>query len=224
MKTVRLSRQLKWDITKAAEKKFDNANPQQQLPDDGYAVVTRLGIVDKIEATKKMFTSIWSTELPMRDVDYVKIEADIPGDHPNNPYGSDDDSGMEREVYYKLNLPAGFKAPQFLSYYETMTVPVLHTDPTLIECMIADNYNEDLRKKRREHTLKLDLVMDRFSTLNQLLKAAPYVKDLVPQEKITKMHEVDDRSGRRAALAEIANDELQELRETLLEDALLGDD
>ena len=64
--------------------------------------------------------------------------------------------------------------------------------------------------------------MERFSTLNQLLKAAPYMKDLVPQDKLTKMYEKDDRSGRRAELAEVAENELQDLRETLLEDALLG--
>jgi hypothetical protein len=66
--------------------------------------------------------------------------------------------------------------------------------------------------------------MYKFSTLNQLLKAAPYIKDLVPQDKVTKMYEKDDRSGRRAELAEVADSELQELREVLLEDALLGDD
>ena len=66
--------------------------------------------------------------------------------------------------------------------------------------------------------------MHRFSTLNQLLKAAPYMKDLVPQDKLTKMYEKDDRTARRQELAEVADNELQDLRETLLEDALLGDD
>ena len=66
--------------------------------------------------------------------------------------------------------------------------------------------------------------LDKFHTLNQLLKAAPYVKDLVPQEKLTKMYEKDDRTGRRQELAELADDQLQGLREVILEDALLGDD
>ena len=39
----------------------------------------------------------------------------------------------------------------------------------------------------KDQTVKLEDVMDRFSTLNQLIKAAPYIKDLVPQEKLTKM-------------------------------------
>ena len=50
------------------------------------------------------------------------------------------------------------------------------------------------------------------------------MKDLVPQDKLTKMYEKDDRTARRQELAEVAENELQDLRETLLEDALLGDD
>jgi hypothetical protein len=38
------------------------------------------------------------------------------------------------------------------------------------------------------------------------------------------MYEKDDRTARRQELAEVADNELQDLRETLLEDALLGDD
>ena len=80
------------------------------------------------------------------------------------------------------------------------------------------------RRKLYDRKAKLEEVMHRFSTLNQLLKAAPYIKDLVPQEKLTKMYEKDDRSARRKELAEVADNELQDLREVLLEDALLGDD
>ena len=38
MKTVRLSMQLQSDITDAARKKFKNANPKKEYPDDGYSV------------------------------------------------------------------------------------------------------------------------------------------------------------------------------------------
>ena len=212
MKTVRLSRQLKWDIIKAAEKKFDNANPSKAEPEDGYAALLRLGIMDKTNKMKESFKTIWGYDMPMRTVNYVKLVCE---------YTNEED----REIYTSLNMPTTTcEMPRFLTSYDTVELDVGPTDPDIVTTYQVNTYNEDLRQKRRDHTCKLDMVMDRFSTLNQLLKAAPYIKDLVPQEKITKMHEVDDRSGRRAALAEIANDELQDLRETLLEDALLGDD
>ena len=46
----------------------------------------------------------------------------------------------------------------------------------------------------------------------------------MPQERLEKMHEKDDRSERRKEQAEWADNELSDLREVLLEDALLGDD
>jgi hypothetical protein len=85
-------------------------------------------------------------------------------------------------------------------------------------------FNDNLYTKKREYVENIRTVLNRFSSLNQLMKAAPYIKDLVPQEKIQKMHEKDDRTGRRQEQAEIADTELAELREVLLEDALLGDD
>lgn len=212
MKTVRLSRQLRWDITKAAEKKFDNANPGKVEPEDGYAALLRLGIMDKTNKMKESFKAIWGYDMPMRTVNYVKLTCEYTNEEGNDKYTS-------------LNMPTTTcEMPRFLTSYDTVELDVGPTDPDIVAAYEVGTYNEDLRQKRREHTSKLDMVMDRFSTLNQLLKAAPYIKDLVPQEKITKMHEVDDRSGRRAALAEIADEELQDLRETLLEDALLGDD
>ena len=212
MKTVRLSRQLKWDIIKAAEKKFDNANPSKAEPEDGYSALLRLGILDKTNKMKESFKNIWGYDMAMRTVNYVKLTCD---------YTNED--GYDK--YTSLTMPTTTcEVPRFITSYDTVELDVSPTDADIVAAFQVQTYNDDLRQKRRDHTMKLDLVMDRFSTLNQLLKAAPYIKDLVPQEKITKMHEVDDRSGRRAALAEIANDELQELRETLLEDALLGDD
>ena len=95
---------------------------------------------------------------------------------------------------------------------------------TFLQCVEVEMYNDRIYEKRREYIQNIRNVLDRFSTLNQLMTAAPYIKDLVPQERIQKMHEVDDRTGRRKEQIEIADTELSELREVLLEDALLGDD
>ena len=114
--------------------------------------------------------------------------------------------------------------PRFLASYDELEMEVDPTDPTIVECYAIEQYNKSIQIKKHDYRSKLREVMGRFSTLNQLLKAAPYIKDLVPQEKLTKMYEKDDRSGRRAELAEVADSELQGLREVLLEDALLGDD
>jgi len=218
MKTVRLSRNLQEDITRVAEAKFKNANPEKEYPQDGYSVMQRLGVIDKTERTKKMFNDIWDRTLPTQNVDCIQLRSEAIED-------DDDGEGNSytRNMSYTLRCPPT-DVPKFLCYYDELRLDVPPDDPTIVECMAIENYNSDLRQKKRNYVRQLEDVMYKFSTLNQLLKAAPYIKDLVPQEKLTKMYEKDDRSGRRAELAEVADSELQELREVLLEDALLGDD
>ncbi len=218
MKTVRLSRNLQDDIRRSAEAKYKNANPEKEYPQDGYSVMQRLGVIDKTERTKKMFNEIWDRTLPTQTVDCIQLRSEAIED-------DDDGEGNSytRNMSYTLRCPST-DVPKFLCYYDELRLDVPPDDPTIVECMAIENYNSDLRQKKRNYVRQLEDVMYKFSTLNQLLKAAPYIKDLVPQEKLTKMYEKDDRSGRRAELAEVADSELQELREVLLEDALLGDD
>lgn len=218
MKTVRLSAQLQEDIKDAARKKFDNANPKKEYPDDGYSVMQRLGIVDKVEKTKKMFKDIWDRTMPVETIDYIRLRSEVV-ESDNDPDGNQ----YATKLSYQLRCPPT-DVPKFLCYYDELRLDVPCNDPTIVECMAIENYNKDLSDQRYIQIRQLDEAMTNFSTLNQLLKAAPYIKDLVPQEKLTKMYEKDDRSGRRQELAELADDQLQGLREVLLEDALLGDD
>lgn len=218
MKTVRLSRNLQEDITRAADNKYKNANPEKEYPQDGYSVMQRLGVIDKTERTKKMFNDIWDRNLPMQNVDSVQLRSEAV-----EPDEDGEGNDYTRRLSYTLRCPAT-DVPKFLCYYDELRLEVPCDDPTIVECMAIENFNSDLRQKKRNYIRQLEDVMYKFSTLNQLLKAAPYIKDLVPQDKLTKMYEKDDRSGRRAELAEVADSELQELREVLLEDALLGDD
>ena len=219
MKTVRLSEQLKRDILSNAEKKFDNANPMKEFPQDGYAVLQRLDIIDKTNRSKQVFKEIWGQDMPMREIDNIRLVAE--------PVDADDDG--EGNYTHRRNIEFAIpcvptKVPRFMANYDTIEYEVPPTDETVVECLAIRNFNDKRDDERREYRNKLDGVMERFSTLNQLLKAAPYIKDLVPQEKLTKMYEKDDRSARRKELAEVADNELQDLREVLLEDALLGDD
>jgi hypothetical protein len=226
MKTVRLSEQLKRDILKNAEEKFNNANPMKEFPQDGYAVLQRLGIMDKTNRSKQVFKEIWGQDMPMREIDNIRLIAeqapvDTDDDGEGNTYFPDSYAGRTLEFAIPCTPT---KVPRFMANYDTIEYEVPPTDETIVECMTIRNFNDERDTKKREYRNKLDSVMDRFSTLNQLLKAAPYIKDLVPQEKLTKMYEKDDRSARRKELAEVADNELQDLREVLLEDALLGDD
>ena len=213
MKTVRLSEQLKRDIRRAAEQKFDNANPKKSYPTDGMQLFIDQGYQQKVDTTTQQFKDVWGYEMPT-DVATELVIASTVIDGAEN----------ESKRSYTLQLPDITIPRVVMSYSDRMSVVVEPDNPTFLQCVEVEMFNDRIYEKKREYLQNIRNVLDRFSTLNQLLKAAPYIKDLVPQERIQKMHEKDDRTGRRQEQAEIAETELSELREVLLEDALLGDD
>lgn len=216
MKTVRLSQSLKTDIRRAAEAKYKTANPRKEYPQDGMQLFIDLGYQQKIDATLKHFKDVWGYDMPTETCNDLAISSSVTKVAEGEEH--------EYEKSYTLNLP-GVPVPSVLVRYgDTMRVKVDPDNPTFLQCVEVEMFNDNLHVKQNAYIRNIREVLDRFSTLNQLLKAAPYVKDLVPQDRLQKMHEKDDRSGRRQEQAEIAENELSELREVLLEDALLGDD
>ena len=213
MKTVRLSENLKRDIRRAAEQKFNNANPQKDYPKDGMQLFIDEGYQQKIDTTMQQFKDLWGYDMPTSVADELQISS-LVIDRAEN----------ETKKSFNLQLPSITVPRVVMSYSDRMSVTVMPDNATFLQCVEVEMYNDRIYEKRREYIQNIRNVLDRFSTLNQLMKAAPYIKDLVPQERIQKMHEVDDRTGRRKEQIEIADSELSELREVLLEDALLGDD
>ena len=217
MKTVRLSQSLKYDIRRAAEKKYDSANPDKEYPDDGMQLFIDEGYQQKVDATSKHFKDVWGFDMPTNIVSDLVISSTV------TKTDSDGDA-YEDTHSFTLSLPSIEVPTVLVRYGDSMRVQVKPDNPTFLQCVEVQMFNERRSDKKREYVSNLLTVLDKFSTLNQLMKAAPYVKDLVPQDRLQKMHEVDDRSGRRKEQAELADTELSELREVLLEDALLGDD
>ena len=216
MKTVRLSSNLRYDIQRVAEKKFNKANPKKDYPSDGMQLFIDEGYQLKIDKTIKHFKDVWGFDMPTSKARELVISS--------SHYVMDED-GAEEECHrsYTLTLPEVSVPNTLLRYGESMRVEVKPDNATFLACVEIEMYNAKLSDSLYSYRTNIRQVLDRFSTLNQLIKAAPYMKDLVPQEKLQKMHEVDDRSGRRAKQAELADNELAQLREVLLEDALLGD-
>ena len=167
----------------------------------------------------KHFKDTWSYDMPTSEVRELVISSTV-----EEPDDDGEGNTHHRDKSYTLSMP-GVVVPQVLvKYGDTMRVTVEPDDATFLACVEVEMFNDRRYEAEREYRRKLDDVLDRFSTLNQLMKAAPYIKDLVPQERLQKMHEKDDRSERRKEQAELADNELSGLREVLLEDALLGDD
>jgi hypothetical protein len=220
MKTVRLSSNLRYDIRRQARHKFNKVNPMKEYPTDGYSVLKRYGILDKLEQTSKYFQELWGRSIPTETTSSITIKGEF------THFRSDED-GEEYEVNndhtYTLSVP-NVEIPSFLMRYGDYYINVPSDDETFVECMSVHMYNDKLENQERDYMNKITVALDKFSTLNQLLKNASWLKDLVPQERLQKMYEKDDRKARATEQAELAENELSDLREVLLEDKLMGDD
>tara|TARA_X000001382_G_scaffold29035_2_gene18556 strand:- start:2063 stop:2731 length:669 start_codon:yes stop_codon:yes gene_type:complete len=222
MKTVRLSSNLKYDIRTAAERKWDKANPQKEYPSDGMQLFVDLGYQLKVDATFKSFKDIWGFDCPTNEVDKLCIS----GEHTYTvPKDSLDDEYEETETKsYTLRLPDVSVPGALVKYGDEMHVKVPHDNPTFLQCIEVEMFNRNLRDKKHEYLGGVKSGLNQFATLNQLIKQAPEMSSLVPQDRLQKMHEKDDRTQRAKEQKEIAESQFAELREVLLEDALLGDD
>ena len=225
MKTVRLSESLKRDIVKQAIEKFDKANPDQVYPSDGAKLLTKYGVTDKVQETITSFKQIWGRDIPMEDVERVHVRStatvmDEVWDDEQDGYV---EKPKEDTRSYTLDIPTT-PIPSFMSEYRDFYLDVPPEDKTFIACYQVEVANDNLNKKRREYRNNLESTLEKFHTLNQLMKAAPYMKDLVPDDRLQKMYEKDERGERVKEQAEMAENELKDLREVLLEDKLLGDD
>ena len=227
MKTVRLSEQLKRDIRRKAEEKFEKVNPKQTYPEDGAALLTRYNLQDRINKTVKSFKEIWpGMDVGTRGVERLRItsslmiEKDDMWDEEKRDYVTKE---VEDNFEYTLHVPVT-QFPHFLVDYREFTLGVPNDDETFLACYQVEIHNKDLERKKRAFTNNIQNVLDKFHTLNQLLKADPSLKDLVPSDRLQKMYEKDERGERAKEQQELADTELQDLREVLLEDKLLGDD
>jgi len=223
MKTVRLSSNLKYDIRRAAERKWEKANPDKEYPSDGMQLFVDLGYQLKVDATFKSFKEIWGFDCPTNQVNKLCISGEytIPVDSE-----SDEEVGVNHTETksYSLMLPDVSVPSALVRYGDEMHVKVPHDNPTFLQCVEAEMFNKNLRDKRYEYMSGVSSGLDEFSTLNQLIKQAPEMSSLIPQDRLQKMHEKDDRTQRAKEQKDIAESQFAELREVLLEDALLGDE
>ena len=220
MKTVRLSSNLKYDIRKAAEQKWEKANPYKAYPSDGMQLFVDLGYQAKVDATFKSFKDIWGFDCSVNQIDKLVIA----GEYTVSDDSSEDEDAETQIRRYSLTLPDISVPSALVKYGDEMHVQVPNDNPTFLQCVEVEMFNTNLREKKSEYMSGVRSGLDEFSTLNQLLKQAPEMSSLVPQDRLQKMHEKDDRTQRAKEQKDIAESQFAELREVLLEDALLGDD
>tara|TARA_R110000765_G_scaffold54047_2_gene108023 strand:- start:184 stop:858 length:675 start_codon:yes stop_codon:yes gene_type:complete len=224
MSTVRMSSKLLDQIESKAGDKFDNTNSRKEYPPQlAEQLCDEYSLTNKANETLAWLNAKWQGLRQEQMYSYNRLDITV------EPTKDEDTDSYGGRMRFSLDLSTPREAPGFIvkrNYSDIgyLKLQLLPSHPVVVQCKAIDDFNESLSTKRYDFKRNIYNTMRQFTTLNQALKAAPAVKDLVPQDAIDKVYKKEDRKARQAELATIAEDQLKDLKEVLLTDALLGDD
>jgi len=218
MATVRMSRSLVWDIEKNAKKKFDLVNAEKEFPiaDTWFNTNIRPKIENATEKMEEVFDGSLSLSMD-QEVEKLYINTVF----PNTPQG-DNLEESDRKETYQLHFTSEQTIPKFMtSNWNTIKLDLNFQDPFVKELEQIRSFNSEISKARHAYKNRVIDTVEEFTTLNQALKAWPALKDLVPQEKIAKVHQKVQRKAKQQQQREAIEVQEQELNEVILTANLL---
>jgi len=218
MATVRMSRSLVWDIEKNAKKKFDLVNAEKEFPiaDTWFNTNIRPKIENATEKMEEIFDGSLSLSID-QEVEKLYINTVFPSTNQGDNLEESD-----RKETYQLRFTSEQTIPKFMtSNWNTINLDLNFQDPFVKELEQIRSFNSEISKARHAYKNRVIDTVEEFTTLNQALKAWPALKDLVPQEKIAKVHEKVQRKAKQQQQREAIEVQEQELNEVILTANLL---
>ena len=238
MSTVRMSHYLKHEIKNKFQDAWKKANPIPELTGkEGDALYNKF-VQPKIQAVQDALTEAWGEYADadhfFADEDHMGCSATI-NDYVYEPVAGDPEERYilkpdpKEDRHFSVPLSTKRSIPCYSrgSYYSEKIRFAFPRDDEVFNqvCEKMEKANQ-LKVKLRHRVNKIDDLLDQFTTLNQALKAWPAISKLVPQDKIAKVHEKQQRKRKEAQRKEVADEIVidNELNQTILTAALLGDD
>jgi len=242
MSTVRMSDYLKRDIVKKFRELYDKSNPPQKVPshlaDSLYTLTIGAKIKEFNQKANEIFDGVIESEKFFKKDTELLIKFPFYSSFVTKQY--DETTGenvkvvageMEKENNLTIEMSSEVSVPIDNSSNWSSSTLALTIDPTtpataqVMEQIISISEAESLRKAKKQIDVgKVEEAIEDFTTLNQALKAWPAVSKLVDQDKISKVHEKQERKRKenkaRAKIKPIEGG----LNQTILSATLLGDD
>jgi hypothetical protein len=218
MSTVRMSMRLMDEIKQAAQKKFDRTNPKTPYPEtlaDEIYDDLLAGKLDKVSKVveKELNGVVKFKTTDCKNLKMTSIKKDVHGE--------------KNKETFSLMFTSSRTVPKFVvdsGWDPEVSVFVDNNYKAFKTCEKIKEDNRQLSTRRAEFLNNISDTLDKFTTLNQCLKAFPAIKDLVDHDYIEKVNKKDERKAKQEKLQQEVETNLSELKEVLLEDKLLGDD
>ena len=246
MATVRMADYLRHNIVKKFRQLYDKSNPpieQKAYHGDKLYETLLSGKIEKLnEKIVESFGNIIELNELLMETDTLKIKTDMLLYDYEREYDEVKDTHFWKikekfKEDVEIEVPLSSQSLMFCQrggYYDTPAA--IHVDE-LTNADIPDAAKEYIEKIKKNHqdesyryakkyidSEKVDETLLQFTTLNQALKAWPALSKLVPQDKISKVHEKQQRKRKEQQQRSKVKPVEQNLNKTILTASLLGDD
>ena len=236
MSTVRMSEYLKRDIVRKFEESHKKSKPQMELDVARGDAIYNEYIGSKISTAIEQLSETFGDTVDVEDLFPKKssIEVTVPvhvtklrwdGEEYVKETELDEDYNLtvplstERKVFYGFSNDGyyGRQIKYNFDRYENKDLNYL--------CEVVE-YNSKLNAIRDLSAKKVEELLDKFTTLNQALKAWPALSKLVEPEKLAKVHEKQQRKRKQEQQKQMADQVVvdNDLNKTILSASLIGDE
>ena len=239
MSTVRMSDYLINDIINSFEKSYDKANPKLEI-DSKYSdrlYNTYIGsCVDTvIEAAEEAFGDLFDAKSMFGKSNQLSVQAPVTISQVTRDDTGTDSVTAELNEQFDFEVPLSTErlVPKVInkSSWSSIAEDVRYAfdryeDKTFNYVCEVHEHNSKLQANKELSAREVRILLGKFTTLNQALKAWPALSKLVAPEKLAKVHEKQQRKRKQDLQKEMADEVIvgSDINKTILAGALLGDD
>ena len=235
MSTVRMSDYLVNDILRAFENSYDKAHPPLEVKtkygDRIYNMYIGPNIESLLAAAESSFGDLFNAETMFGKSFTIQACApvttsEVVSDTFNK---SSVEATLKEDFIFSISLSTERLIPKRVESYAVEDVRFhfdRYEDKNVNYVCEAIEYNSKLKAKKRLSSREVKALLEKFTTLNQALKAWPALSKLVDSEKLAKVHEKQQRKRNQELQKEMADEVVvdHELNKTILTGALIEDD
>ena len=233
MSTVRMARYLVHEIRNKFEENFDKAYPEREIPTTTGDKLYQELIGNKLPKVKDVLAEQFGDQIKISDM-FIKtswMKLEVPVYLKEKHWNTEKQvyefiEELDEDHYIAVNLSNEKLFPRDAKGYrdDPVVIKMTGNENVHIQDVVKFVQYESKREaKREEDSQKVVKAVEQFTTLNQALKAWPALAKLCPPEKISKVHEKQQRKRKeaenRAKIEPIEN----EINQTILTASLLED-
>ena len=234
MATVRMSEYLKHDIVQRFRSLWEKTTPYPKPETKDGDALYNTHIMPHMDKIESVISTCLGSIMPEDDNKGYKVTSNSNQMRALAPLDLKNASGeviYEPDELVTISIPLSKerKFPILASrnsyYVDDPLFTFSRADQNFNNICVALETKREMQDGLERKVRKVRNLLENFTTLNQALKAWPAISKLVPEDKIAKVHEKQQRKRKEAQRKEMADEVVvdNDLNQTILTASLMGD-